>query len=96
MTSRSKYTRVTLRVFDLDWDDALAVARDNKQGLLDVLEAAITIGVAQLQRESEARKAAAEAAEADPIRAMMAALVAPIGIREAARALVYHRWHPHE
>lgn len=96
MTSPSRYTRITLRVFDLDWDDAMTVARDTRQSLLDVLEAALTVGVAELQHRNEAYKAREHAMDGDPVRAMMAHLVTQIGPREAGRALAYHRHHPRE
>lgn len=96
MSYHSKYTRITLRCFDIDWDDAMQVARDTQQSLLDVLEAALTIGVSELQHRSEAYKARQQVVEGDPVRAMMAHLVTQIGPREAARALANHRHHPQE
>lgn len=96
MSYHSKYTRITLRCFDIDWDDAMQVARDTRQSLLDVLEAALTIGVAELQHRNEAYKNRLHVTEGDPVRAMMASLVTQIGPREAARALAYHRHHPQD
>ncbi len=93
MTSHSSYTRITIRVFDVDWEDAMQVARDTGDSLLGVLEAALTIGVAELQHRNEAYKVRQQVVEGDPVRAMMAHLVTQIGPREAARALAYHRHH---
>lgn len=96
MTYHSKYQRITLRCFDIEWDDAMQIARDTKQSLLDVLEAALVIGVSELQHRNEAYKVRQQVTSGDPVRAMMAHLVTQIGPREAARALAYHRHHPQE
>ncbi len=93
MTSHSSYTRITIRVFDVDWEDAMQVARDTGDSLLGVLEAALTVGIAELQHRNEAYKVRQQVVAGDPVRAMMAHLVTQIGPREAARALAYHRHH---
>lgn len=96
MSYHSRFTRISLRCLDVDWDDAMQIAGDTRQSLIDVLEAALTVGIAQLQRQNEAEKVRRELSSGDPVRAMMAQLVVNISPREAARALAYHRHHPRD